>query len=369
MPAPTIADPIMSIDAANLAQDLLAHYDVNARDLPWRVGPNSLPDKKINPYHVWLSEIMLQQTTVAAVIPYFEKFTSRWPDFNALAAADDADIMAAWAGLGYYARARNLVKCARTISAEYAGMLPESEDELRSLPGIGDYTAAAIASIAFGKRALVMDANIERVIARVYEISTPLPAGKKDIKAALDILTPDQGAGDLAQAMMDLGASYCSVKNPKCLICPIAQYCGAYKSGCPISYPVKAPKKAKAERLGMAWWITHDGHILLVKREGRGMLGGMMALPDDGWHAGQDGDGRMPIAIKSDDIAKILPINAYVQHSFTHFSLKLKLTAIELKKRLDDDLTDALWWPIDKLAAAGLPTTFVKAVKIMSKIK
>lgn len=352
-----------------IAADILAHYDVHARDLPWRVGPNSPQSKNINPYHVWLSEIMLQQTTVAAVIPYFEKFTARWPDFHALAAADDAEIMAAWAGLGYYARARNLVKCARLISQDYDGHLPQSEAALKILPGIGDYTAAAIASIAFAQRALVMDANIERVIARVFAISAPLPKGKKEIKEALNIITPQKRSGDLAQAMMDLGASYCSVKNPKCLICPIALHCKAHNAGKAESYPVKAPKKIKAERWGMAWWIKHDKHILLVKRESKGMLGGMMAMPDDGWRAGQDGSGKLSFVIESDNIENISLINAHVQHSFTHFSLKLKLTSIVLNKKLDIDLDNAIWWPIENIMEAGLPTTFSKVAKIMSDIE
>ncbi len=350
-----------------LANLLLAHYDQNARDLPWRVGPKSPPSKKINPYHIWLSEIMLQQTTVGAVIPYFEKFTSRWPDFKALAAADDADIMAAWAGLGYYARARNLVKCARIVSNDYDGLLPQDEDGLRTLPGIGDYTAAAIASIAFGKRALVMDANIERVVARLFAIAVPLPKGKKEIKAALDDIVPQERAGDFAQAMMDLGASLCSVKNPKCDQCPIYALCSAGQSAAADSFPVKAPKKAKPMRNGMAWWIEYDDKVLLIKRDEKSMLGGMVALPDDGWNARSDGDRTLKIAIKETQIEKIVQHEALVQHSFTHFSLKLKLTSIELMQ--DDALYEqmsekAIWWPIKDIDQAGLPTLFAKAVKI-----
>lgn len=354
------------------AKLLLAHYDAHARDLPWRVGPKSSPSKIINPYHVWLSEIMLQQTTVSAVIPYFEKFIARWPDFHALAAADDADIMAAWAGLGYYARARNLVKCARSVSQEHDGALPQDEDELRSLAGIGDYTAAAIASIAFGRRALVMDANIERVVARMYEIATPLPKGKKEIKQALDKVTPQKRSGDFAQAMMDLGASLCSVKNPKCSQCPLLSLCAAGQSGRAVSFPVKAPKKAKPMRSGMAWWIEYDHHILLVKRDEKSMLGGMMALPDDGWNARGDGDALLKIAINSEQICKNKQHKALVQHSFTHFSLKLKLTSIELNQDealLEQIREKAVWWPIKDLDQAGLPTLFAKAVKIKTDEK
>ncbi len=350
-----------------LAELLLAYYDDNARDLPWRIGPKSSPNKKINPYHVWLSEIMLQQTTVNAVIPYFEEFTARWPDFKALAVAADAKIMAAWAGLGYYARARNLIKCARIVSHDYDGTLPQDEDELRKLPGIGDYTAAAIASFAFGKRALVMDANIERVITRLFEISTPLPKAKIEIKAALDDIVPQERAGDFAQAMMDLGASLCSVKNPKCDQCPIYSLCTTGQLGTAAFYPVKAIKKAKPMRSGMAWWIEYDDKVLLVKRDEKSMLGGMMALPDDGWNARRDGDGALIIALKDMQIRKIMQHDALVQHSFTHFSLKLKLTSIELIQDniLDEQMKEkAIWWPIKDIDTAGLPTLFAKAVKI-----
>ncbi len=358
---------------ATIAEILLAFYDDNARDLPWRVGPNSPAEKHINPYHIWLSEIMLQQTTVAAVIPYFEKFTTLWPDFNALAKADNADVMAAWAGLGYYARARNLVKCARMISSEYAGKLPQTESELKKLPGIGDYTAAAVASIAFGQRALVLDANIERVMTRLFLIDTPLPKGKSDIKAALGTIVPQDRAGDFAQAMMDLGASYCSVKNPKCQDCPIQSFCKASLSGKAELYPVKLPKKIKPERMGMAWWITYKDHVLLIKRDSAGMLGGMRALPDDGWTSKQDGDAILPVQLSriayfnENNFVKNIHYNEVVQHSFTHFSLKLKLIAIELMQ-IDGDMSSVpneniFWWPIDRIEEAGLPTLFGKAVQ------
>ena len=348
------------------ATQLLAYYAENARDLPWRIGPKSPTEKNINPYHVWLSEIMLQQTTVGVVIPYFEKFISCWPDFKALAAADDAEVMAAWAGLGYYARARNLIKCARIVSHDYDGALPQDEDELRKLPGIGDYTAAAIASIAFGKRALVMDANIERVIARLFEISTPLPKAKIEMKALLNDIVPQKRAGDFAQAMMDLGASLCSVKNPKCDQCPIYSLCSAGQLGTAASYPVKARKKIKPIRHGKAWWIEYDDKILLIKRDEKSMLGGMMALPDDGWNARRDGDAVLKTSLNNMQIRKILQHDALVQHSFTHFSLKLKLTSIELKYDVQAEHIheNAIWWPIEDIDTAGLPTLFTKAVKM-----
>jgi A/G-specific adenine glycosylase len=335
----------------DISGDLLAHYHVHARSLPWRMPPGSraLPD----PYHVWMSEIMLQQTTVAAVIAYFQKFTQRWPDFRALAAAQDADVMAAWAGLGYYARARNLLKCARVVVAEYGGTLPASEAELLKLPGIGPYTAAAISAIAFGQRAVVVDANIERVVFRLFAIKEPLPASKPLIKQRMDDITPLEDSGDFAQAMMDLGASLCSVKAPKCLQCPIAKYCGAHHAGDAEAYPVKPSKKAKPTRMGTAYWIERDGHVLLVQREGKGMLAGMRALPDDRWAAGRDGDKQPPFA------SNWRLLDEIVQHSFTHFALEMHIAVTEGPRTSDF----GEYWTINSLDKAGLPTLFSKAVK------
>jgi A/G-specific adenine glycosylase len=272
----------MNASSTGTASALLAWYDAHARHLPWRSRPGAPPP---DPYRVWLSEVMLQQTTVAAVIPYFEKFTSRWPSVEALAAAEQAEVMAAWAGLGYYARARNLLACARAVAA-MGGRFPDSEPELRALPGLGDYTAAAVAAIAFGRRAVVIDANVERVVARLFAIAEPLPAARKAIRAAADKITPDERAGDFAQAMMDLGAQVCTARSPRCLICPLAQGCAARASGEPERFPVKAAKKAKLLRKGRAWWIEREGAVYLVRRPGKGMLGGMRALPVGGERRG-----------------------------------------------------------------------------------
>lgn len=337
----------------DIASLLLAHYADHARALPWRHMPG---EGRPEPYHVWLSEIMLQQTTVAAVIPYFEKFTRIWPDFAALAAADDADVMAAWAGLGYYARARNLIACARVVTAEYGGKLPDGEAELLKLPGIGRYTAAAIAAIAFGKRAVVVDANVERVVARLFNITTPLPAAKEEIYAATDAITPAVNAGDFAQAMMDLGAGLCSVKAPRCADCPLLSCCIAGQAGSAEALPVKPAKKAKPHRRGIAWWIERDGAVWLVRRPGKGMLAGMRALPDDGWSASADGDGVPPV----DAEWRSLPV--HVDHIFTHFSLSLSLRVAALGKDVDPQ-GDGEWWPINALERAGLPTLFNKAAK------
>ncbi|PZU61881.1 MAG: A/G-specific adenine glycosylase, partial [Sphingobium sp.] len=254
----------VEMSGSKIARDLLAHYDVHARRLPWRAPPGA---NAADPYHVWLSEVMLQQTTVAAVGPYFEKFTVRWPTVEDLAASADADLMAAWAGLGYYARARNLLACARAVVADHGGRFPDTEDALRALPGLGAYTAAAVAAIAFGRRAVVVDANVERVVARLFAIATPLPAARPDIRAAADSITPDLRAGDFAQAMMDLGATICTARNPACGICPLRQDCAAVRTADPAAFPVKAPKKAKPHRLGHAWWIERsDGQVWLVRR-------------------------------------------------------------------------------------------------------
>jgi A/G-specific adenine glycosylase len=336
--------------SGDIAGLLLAHYDAHARILPWRMPcKDGLPD----PYHVWLSEIMLQQTTVAAVIPYFEKFKSRWPDFAALAAAEDADVMAAWAGLGYYARARNLLKCARLVVAAHNGLMPQNEAELLKLPGIGPYTAAAIASIAYGKRAVVMDANVERVVSRLFAIGEALPAAKGALYAATDSITPDARSGDFAQAMMDLGAGRCSVKAPKCGQCIIAPYCQAGSDSTAESYPVKAAKKPKIFISGTAFWAEHEGKVLLVQRPDKGMLAGMRALPDDSWSVQKDGDNMPPFD------ARWRILDQIVQHSFTHFTLLMRVAVTEGPKYADR----GKYWPINSLDKAGLPTLFSKVVK------
>ncbi len=336
--------------SGDIARHLLAYYDGHARTLPWRQPPGTgLAD----PYHVWLSEIMLQQTTVAAVDAYFRKFTARWPSFAALAAADDADVMAAWAGLGYYARARNLVKCARVVVADHHGQLPDNEADLLKLPGIGPYTAAAIAAIAFGQRAVVVDANVERVVSRLYAITTPLPKSKPIIREATDAITPDHRAGDFAQAMMDLGAGLCSVRAPACLACPVAFACQARINGDPEAYPAKLPKAAKPMRAGRVFWIERGGHLWLERRADIGLLGGMRALPDDRWTARSDGNGLPPVE------ADWRELPGTVAHVFTHFSLLLSI-AVTAWPMDAPDPGEGEWWPVKSLDKAGLPTLFRK---------
>lgn len=347
--------------SGDIAATLLAHYDRHARSLPWRATPGTPPT---DPYRVWLSEVMLQQTTVAAVIPYFDVFTSRWPDFAALAAADDADVMAAWAGLGYYSRARNLLKCARIVAADYGGALPSTAAALAKLPGIGPYTAAAIAAIAFGERAAVVDANVERVTSRLFAIDTPLPTAKSAIREAVDAITPADRPGDFAQAMMDLGAGICSPRAPECLICPLSAHCMARAQGIAESLPRKAVKKAKPDRQGTAFWIERHGNdgreVWLVRRPPHGMLGGMRALPDDGWNARVDGDSQPPFA------ADWQTAPGAVVHVFTHFRLTLSLavTASPVPAEL---AAKGEWWPVKSLDSAGLPTLFSKASSLAAR--
>lgn len=341
-------------DQGKIARDLLAHYDVHARRLPWRApsGANAA-----DPYRVWLSEIMLQQTTVAAVAPYFARFTARWPDVMALAAAEDAEVMAAWAGLGYYARARNLLACARAVASGHGGVFPDTEEGLRALPGVGAYTAAAVAAIAFGRRAVVVDANVERVVARLFAIATPLPAARAEIRAAADAITPAAPAGDFAQAMMDLGATICTPRGPACGICPLRGDCAAFRTADPAAFPVKAPKKAKPHRLGHAWWMERaDGHVWLVRRPDKGMLGGMRALPTSDWGAAPDP--APPVGAGWEALPDP------VMHVFTHFSLALTVHHAHVD---GDPPGEGEWWPIDRIAEAGLPTLFRRAAEAVMK--
>lgn len=337
--------------SATVSELLLDWYDSHARSLPWRVPPGR--GEKRDPYRVWLSEVMLQQTTTAAVAPYFRKFTERWPTVEALAAAPDEEVMAAWAGLGYYSRARNLIACAREV-AEMGGF-PDTEEALRKLPGLGAYTAAAVAAIGFGRRAVPVDANVERVVSRLFAIEEPLPAGRNTIRARADTITPDERAGDFAQALMDLGATICTSRDPKCLLCPLNDRCVARRTDDPARFPVKAPRRAKPERNGTAFWIERDGAVWLVRRPGKGMLGGMRALPDDGWSARSDGTDEAPIPGS-------WSAGGVVRHGFTHFNLTLGVACYA--GSAFDALEGGEWWALDRLEEAGLPTLFAKAAML-----
>lgn len=317
----------MPVDASRA---LLCWYAVDKRRLPWRAEAGETPD----PYRVWLSEIMLQQTRVEAAKPYFEEFTARWPTVGALAAADDGEVMAAWAGLGYYARARNLLACARTVAREHRGKFPSEERELLKLPGIGAYTAAAIAAIAFGRRAVVVDGNVERVVSRLHALGV---RDKARVRELTDRLTPDTDAGDFAQAMMDLGATVCTPRGPACGRCPLSSCCAAFAEGAPERYPARQAKAAKPKRTGAAYWLEHDGHVLLVRRPPEGLLGGMRALPE-----------QAPAARGWTEAGA-------VTHVFTHFALDMRLYCAEADARGEGE-----WWPIERIGEAGLPTLFAR---------
>jgi A/G-specific adenine glycosylase len=322
---------------ANAAKRLLQHYVDNFRRLPWRAAPGDPPP---DPYRVWLSEVMLQQTTVAAVIPRFERFVARWPTIDALAAATDADILAEWAGLGYYARARNLIACAREVAKR--GAFPRSATELKALPGLGDYTAAAIAAIAFGEQVAAVDTNVVRVAGRLHGIKHP---GKAQIHNLVAAMTPADRAGDFAQAMMDLGATICRPRAPDCGRCPLTRDCTAFTSGSPDRYPAPRPRKTRPLRHGVAWWIERDGHVWLVRRPAKGMLGAMASLPGTDWTEQEPRASRQSLGT--------------VRHVFTHFALDLRV------ERRSEPVGDGWWHPIAQLPDAGLPTLYRRAAELV----
>lgn len=337
-----------------LSATLLAWYDIHARDLPWRVPPGS--GLHADPYRIWMSEIMLQQTTVAAVKDYFAKFTSRWPTVRDLAAAEDADVMAAWAGLGYYARARNLLKCARVVVSDHGGVFPSNRASLQALPGIGPYTSAAIASIAFGASETVVDGNVERVMARLRGIETPLPLAKPELVAAAEALTPPVRAGDYAQAVMDLGATLCSPKSPACGICPWRDPCVARAAGNAAELPRKMPKPEKPTRRGTAYIARRaDGAFLLETRPEKGLLGGMLGWPGTVWSVDAP-ENAPPLDADWRDTG------GEVRHTFTHFHLKLRVLVADVGQ--DAVAEGAQFIPRHEFTPNDLPTVMKKAFSV-----
>jgi A/G-specific adenine glycosylase len=335
-------------DAQTLSHQLLAWYDDHARVMPWRVSPQDrAAGVRPDPYRVWLSEVMLQQTTVVAVRDYFHRFTARWPTVTTLAAAEDAQVMGEWAGLGYYARARNLLKCARAIVADHGGQFPTDREGLLTLPGIGPYTASAIAAIAFDKPATVVDGNVERVMSRLHLIETPLPAAKPKLTTLAARLTPGQRPGDYAQAVMDLGATICTPRSPACGICPWLHACQAHAAGVQADLPRKSPKPQKPTRRGTLWLGHRDGAILLERRPETGLLGGMLGIPGDGWDGA---GGPAPATADWRDIGE-------VRHTFTHFHLILTV----LTARLTTPPQRGLLIPRQDFRPADLPTVMRKA--------
>ncbi|MGE5270995.1 MAG: A/G-specific adenine glycosylase [Thiohalocapsa sp.] len=301
---------------------LLAWYDRHRRSLPWRAAPGMRAD----PYHVWLSEIMLQQTTVATVVPYFDRFVARFPDIRALAAAPLDDVLHLWQGLGYYARARNLHACAGAIVARHGGRFPDEPAALRALPGIGDYTAAAIGAIAFDKRLAAVDGNVERVMARLYAERTKLPSAKPRLRALATALVPPVRAGDFAQAVMDLGATICTPRRPRCVLCPWRSDCAAASAGIAEELPLMSPKPERPLRHGVAFWLRRpDGAVLLRRRPEEGLLGGMIELPSTPWRPEPWEEAEAVAAAPAHTVWRALP--GSVSHGFTHFRLDLALLA------------------------------------------
>ncbi len=335
-----------------LSVRLLDWYAEHARDLPWRVGPAARArGERPDPYRVWLAEIMLQQTTVPHGARYFEDFTRRWPTIEDLAAAEEADVMAAWAGLGYYARARNLLKCAKAVASN--GAFPKTADELRALPGIGPYTSGAIAALAFDQRAAAVDGNVERVFARLLALDTPWDEAKKTIRRVVADLVPEDRPAEFAEALMDLGATICSPKRPNCLICPLAELCKGRADGQPERYPIKTKPAAKPTRYGAAFVLTDGAGVLVERRPDRGLLGGMLGLPGTEWRA-EHPSNPFEAAPQPSDWRSM----GEIRHVFTHFALRLTVW------RADGAIRGEVL-PLERLN--DLPSVFRKAASLALK--
>lgn len=346
-------------DPTEIQHALLGWYDKNARTLPWRIPPGA--SRQPDPYHVWLSEIMLQQTTVAAVIPYFNTFLERWPSVNHLADATIDEVTSAWAGLGYYARARNLHACAVKVSRDFGGTFPDTEEALLKLPGIGQYTAAAIASIAFNQPANVVDGNIERVVSRLHNVDEPLPLVKPRLRELAGFLAPQKRPGDYAQAMMDLGATVCIPKTPKCDLCPIFAFCLGYAIGHADELPRRVVKATKPVRWGLTFWVERcDGAVLLRRRPARGLLGGMLGFPGSDWTTDKIDPTAHKLYSPLHTSYRILP--GTVRHTFTHFHLELTVFegTVSTPKARD---VEGDWVAASDLDTVGLPTVMRKVAR------
>jgi A/G-specific adenine glycosylase len=352
-----VINKILSGPVQAFSEKLLAWYDVHRRDLPWRAAPDETPD----PYRVWLSEIMLQQTTVTTVTSYFVDFVARWPKTEDLAAAELDDILHAWQGLGYYSRARNLHKCAKIVLSDHGGAFPKTEAALATLPGIGPYTAAAVAAIAFGLKATPVDGNIERVMARLYAIRTPLPKAKVEIKQLAENLTPDSRAGDYAQALMDLGATVCRPKVADCDACPLVGLCQAQKCGDPQHFPVRTPKKPRPTRHGVVFWLQRgDGAVLVQRREEKGLLGGMMEFPSTPWIENSTSAAAIDSHAPAEAVWRELP--GEVVHVFTHFRLVLTVRC----GAIPDGGGNMRWCKPEDFGTLALPTVMKKVAQHMA---
>jgi A/G-specific adenine glycosylase len=350
------APAVKRVDAPQPA-DLIHWYERHHRRLQWRLGPKERKrGARPDPYRVWLSEVMLQQTTVKAVAPYFERFTARWPTVGDLAAADERDVMAAWAGLGYYSRARNLIACARAVAARPGAKFPDTEDALAALPGIGAYTAAAIAAIAFDRPAAAVDGNVERVVARIFAIEAAPPALKAAVRDALTPLVPEARPGEFAEALMDLGATICTPKSPACALCPWSEPCVARRTGRQAELPARAAKKARPTRHGTAYVARRaDGAILLRRRPPRGLLGGMSEVPGSEWRETR-ADSDPPL--KAEWVALAQP----VEHVFTHFALTLAVERAEIAAGVPPP-PEHWWAAAETLPDEALPSVMKKVIE------
>ncbi len=336
---------------------LLAWYDRHRRSLPWRAPPGATSD----PYAVWLSEIMLQQTTVRAVGPYFAKFMARWPTVTALGEASLDDVLKMWAGLGYYSRARNLHACAVAVTRQYGGRFPDTEEGLRALPGVGPYTAAAIAAIAFSRRTMPVDGNIERVVSRLYAVEDELPKAKPRIKALAETLLGPSRAGDSAQALMDLGATICTPKKPACALCPLMEGCAARLRGDAESFPRKAPKKTGALRRGAAFVVIRGDQVLVRSRPAKGLLGGMTEVPNSDWRADQDETDAKAQAPALKGITRWHRKAGVVSHVFTHFPLELTVYVAHASAATRAP-AGMRWTQISALSDEALPNLMRKVI-------
>ncbi len=341
------------------AKDLLDWYRQNARSMPWRVPPDDhAMGVRTNPYHVWLSEVMLQQTQVATVREYFIRFINRWPNVYTLAEADEEDILKEWAGLGYYSRARNLKKCADIVAESHNGRFPDTAAKLKKLPGIGDYTSASIAAIAFDEPIAVIDGNVERVMARLFRIEIPFPDAKAETRQLLETILDPKLPGEFAQAMMDLGATICTAKRPSCKICPLQDHCEARANGDILDFPRKSLKKSKPTRKGAAFILERpDGAILLQKRGDKGMLAGMSQIPTTNWNSRQDGETGKSAAPVSAEWKNM----GTVRHTFTHFHLELEVWYAHVENATKHDG----WWSSRKdIDGEALPTLMRKVIAL-----
>ncbi|HVQ67355.1 MAG TPA: A/G-specific adenine glycosylase [Bradyrhizobium sp.] len=344
-------------DGASRPALLLDWYDRHRRRLPWRPPAGERAD----PYRVWLSEIMLQQTGVKTVGPYFEKFLARWPDVAALGRASQDDVLRMWAGLGYYSRARNLHACAVAVLRDHGGVFPDTEEGLRKLPGVGPYTAAAIGAIAFDIRTMPVDGNIERVVSRLYAVEEPLPQAKPRIQELASTLLGPSRAGDSAQALMDLGSSICTPKKPACALCPINEECLARARGDQETFPRKAPKKTGTLRRGAAFIVTRGDELLVRTRAEKGLLGGMTEVPGSDWLAGQDDKAALKQAPLLKGVTRWHRKVGVVTHVFTHFPLELVVYTADVPARTRAP-EGMRWVPVATLAGEAFPNVMRKAI-------